>query len=139
MSLFTLQTNDQEQYGPVELETLRIWAREGRIERNNVIYDHTRLKWIEASRLPQIMDYFPPIGATLSTPPVIHQNFLSKNVTGNSLTQAQKEFVAHPKATAENIKESMDSVRPPSIIARISQIFLTPFTRKKGGARKKSK
>jgi hypothetical protein len=58
MSLYTFKISDEEQYGPVGLDTLRAWAREGRIAPNDQIYDHTISKWMEASAVAQLAEFY---------------------------------------------------------------------------------
>ncbi len=162
MSLFTLQASEQQQYGPVELETLRAWAREGRIDHDNMIYDHTRLKWIEASKVPQIMDIFQKSAAPqpVAAP---RRNPLRETDIEDPLTRAEKHVDAqiqirkssrilppadavaaakHQAALSNKMKLQRELMRtddptdkkttkPPTVLDRITRIFLNPFARKK--------
>ncbi|MBI4027437.1 MAG: DUF4339 domain-containing protein [Verrucomicrobia bacterium] len=157
MSLFTLQTSDQQQYGPVELETLRAWAREGRIEPENYIYDHTHLKWVEAAKLPQIMEFYQVTSkpAPAATPVAA----APRSDAEAGVVQAEKQVIAatetpKPAATATaaatpkiqslsarlRIKKELSQSgatdgasppRPPTVLERISRIFLAPFAKQK--------
>lgn len=100
MFLFTLQTKDQQQYGPIELGTLKMWVREGRVERDNFVYDHTHLKWVVAGELPQLMENF---------------HLPSTEI---------------PYEPSKPTLISVDTIRPPSILGRITQLFLTPIVKK---------
>ncbi len=105
MSLFTLQTSDQQQYGPVESETLRAWARERRIERDNHIYDHTHLKWVEAAQLPEISDFFSP-------PSEVHQPSASavmNQENDSSPAQTDDPMMAIRKAVAMHAENSRNN------------------------------
>lgn len=166
MSLFTLKTGDQQQYGPVEMETLRTWTREGRIKENDSIYDHTHLKWVEASRIPQIMDLFHSESADFSRPsgtPAQAKEAPFKMEAEGASEQVGRESAAEttpakaaagPQLTPRplsssarlKIQQSLKqgeqttgadgqaqpaAIRPPTVLDRISRIFLLPFTRKK--------
>jgi len=111
MSLFTLQTSDQRQYGPVESETLRAWAREKRIERDNHIYDHTHLKWVEAAQLPEISDFFssPSEAHQPSTPAVMNQENSSSPAQMNDPMMAIRKAVA---MHAENSRNDTHASHP---------------------------
>lgn len=165
MSLFTLQTSEQQQYGPVELDTLRAWAREGRIEKYNLIYDHTRLKWIEAARVPQIMEFFHASqGDKVAAP---RKDPLRETDVEDPLTRAERQVAAQiqmkkssailpPAAVAvakaqqqaalsnkmklrrelmrtdeSADKKSTGGLKPPTVLDRITRIFLKPFAGKK--------
>ncbi len=166
MSLFTLKTRDGTQYGPVETETLRAWFREGRIVADDQIYDHTRLSWSEAARLPQLLDLFQPS----AVPSVENKNFsiskdplsvteiedplsrvekqvaarmktardLASNVAasdqrkGSTRMKLKSEFVRTDKPAPGSEKAGATAApRPPTVLDRITKIFLTPFLRKK--------
>ena len=159
MSLFTLQTSEKEQYGPVELDTLRAWAREGRIDHNSMIYDHTRLKWIQASQVPQIMDFFHK--ATAPVPATPRRDPLRDTDIEDPLTRAEKHVDAQiqlrkssrilPPAAVTAAKQQpalsnkmklrrelmrddntdKKTTKPPTVLDRITRIFLNPFTSKK--------
>lgn len=163
MSLFTLQTADQQQYGPVELDTLKAWAREGRIERDNFIYDHTRLKWIEAVKVPQIMEFFQAAPAPAAAVPSPAQK---QNAMGPAVPEPRHEkpaaFTVEAVKPAETVSDQLKSqsgglklkiqrelmrgepsgdgarkesglIKPPSVLERISRIFVAPFAKKTTG------
>ncbi len=176
MSLFTLKTKDQFQYGPVEIETLRAWLREGRVLPEDHIYDHARMKWVEASQLPQIMDLLRNNGAIPKTETLIPNSDIikdpmtrtdiedpltrvEKQVAANlkkaktgGVSPAQKEIRAPisklkltpnmvrtdlPNATTTKGAIAGQAPKPPTVLDRITKIFLGPFVRKKPDASRK--
>ena len=159
MSLFTLQTADQQQYGPVEMETLRAWTREGRIEAANFIYDHTHLKWIEAASLPEIMDFFVP--RPQPEPAASHtaeeDNSQHRKDSAEAHAQSDDAETSHTHKTHRTSSTRLkvpreaprthhatshggkghDSKRKTSVLGRFSRIFPNPFSKKKGHTQKK--
>ena len=159
MSLFTLQTADQQQYGPVETETLKAWAREGRIDPDNFIYDHNRLKWIEAAKLPQIMEFFQSgaavpgpvqkqaaLGSAVPDPrpanPVIAATEAAKlaetvhdqlKAQPSDLKMKIRREVLRAETSADGSNKESGLIKPPSVLERISRIFVAPFAKKATG------
>lgn len=159
MSLFTLQTSDKRQYGPVELETLCAWAREGRIDAASFVYDHAALKWVEAPKLSQILDCFqnpPPklVAPSLSKDSTRDPN--SQTTIADPLTRAEAQvatqiliqrkesgriqsFHRHSNAQKASAASSskipseadvQNNIQSPSLLKRIAQTLMNPFSKK---------
>lgn len=167
MSLFTLQTRDQTQYGPVELETLRAWAREGRVLAEDRIYDHAEMKWITAAEFVQISDLLPPAvpsaaAAPEATPDAGSKDPLAKTHYEDALTRMERKVAAEiqssrqpaerPAATKPSdskLRLTRDLVRtdgpaagagpnkPPTVLERITRILISPFARRRDGGGRK--
>lgn len=106
MSLFTFKISDEEQYGPVGLDTLRAWTREGRVAPNDQIYDHTLSKWMEAAAVPQLADFFQAQNGTGAVPNPAHPG------TKSTIT---KEMVRLNPADQK-------PHRPPTVLERLARI-----------------
>ncbi|MCC7519692.1 MAG: DUF4339 domain-containing protein [Verrucomicrobiae bacterium] len=159
MALFTLQTRDLSQYGPVELETLRAWIREGRVLPEDQVYDHAGLKWIPASQFEAIADLFQ---AVMTASPAASANPLTKTHYEDPLSRMEQRVATEMQASKESAKRapparledskprlSRDLVRtdgapavpnkPPTVLERITRILISPFARRRdNGDRKKS-
>lgn len=158
MSLFTLQTRDQSQYGPVELETLRGWVREGRVLPEDQIYDHAGMKWVPASQLAPIVDLLQEAAAAAPVPEA--PDSLSKTRYEDPLARMEREVAteiqASKKSTGRQVaakppdskmRLSRDLVRtdspgaapnkPPTVLERITRILISPFARRRGNGGKK--
>lgn len=162
MSLFTLQTRDQSQYGPVELETLRAWVREGRVLSEDLIYDHSGMKWAPAAEFALIADLLAPPAAA-AAPAAGTKDPLAKTHYEDPLTRMERKVAAElqssrqtaersaaAKPTDSKLRLTRDLVRtdgaagplpnkPPTVLERITRILISPFARRRdGGGRKES-
>jgi hypothetical protein len=159
MSLFTLQTRDQSQYGPVELETLKAWVREGRVLAEDQIYDHAGMKWVPASQLAEIAELLQGMPARPATGAV---DPLAKTQYDDPLSRMEREVATDlqspKKATGQQAaakpldpkaRLSRDLVRtdghaasaapnkPPTVLERITRILISPFARRRSNGGKK--
>ncbi|MEO7724362.1 MAG: DUF4339 domain-containing protein [Chthoniobacterales bacterium] len=58
-----------KEYGPVDLEELRDWRREGRLIRDNEVREPKSDRWIRAGELPEIFSDEPETEDSVSVPP----------------------------------------------------------------------
>ena len=142
------------------METLRAWVQEGRLDKDSLIYDHARSKWIEANKLPQILDCLQAPSNRTTPPPVAseHKDPNAQTTVSDPLTRAEVQVAAQiqiqRKGNAPNpqtrdraefqkmtisplpMKTSPTSdhgnLKTPTILNRIMRIFLKPFAKQSG-------
>jgi hypothetical protein len=121
MSLFTFKISDEEQYGPVGLDTLRAWAREGRIAPNDQIYDHTQSKWMEAASVSHLADFYQSQNGTGAVPNPAHPGTKS-TITKDMVRLNPADQKPH---------------RPPTVVERLARLNIDKKSLKKGSQKLK--
>lgn len=161
MSLFTLQTRDQSQYGPVEMETLRGWVREGRVLPEDQIYDHTGMKWVPASQMASLADLLreqppavpftaaadDPLAKTRYEDPLARMERevateiqASKKTTGRQAAAKPPDFkmrLSRDLVRTDDQPPAPGPNKPPTVLERITRILISPFARRRGDGGKK--
>jgi TM2 domain-containing membrane protein YozV len=67
--MYSIIGADDREYGPVELQTLAQWAREGRVVAHTTILDHSTGRRFLASDMPELAPFFG--GSPSVAPPVL--------------------------------------------------------------------
>ena len=161
MSLFTLKTRDQSQYGPVEMETLHGWVREGRVLPEDQIYDHVGMKWVTASQMASIAELLKE-QPSVAPVPAASVDPLAKTQYEDPLTRMEREVAteiqsskkttgrqatAKPPASMQRLSRELVRTddpspaagpnKPPTVLERITRILISPFARRRSDGDKK--